>query len=345
MLGPAGPGTRVEEITSSDELVSLQSIWAGVEAAGGVVNPFLSWDWQSSWWEVFAKGRDLRCLVVRSGEEVIGILPLFADQGEPGRLLPVGSGELSDHLGLLCVPGSGAQVAEAALRHLGRESTEVEFHYLVDGSESLTGLLEAARRLELAAKPEQEEVSPQVQLGSSFEDYLKDKLDKKDRHELRRKLHRLDSECPGWDDTTQAELGLDPALDAFFSLLRASRADKESFLTEEVEEFIRRACQRLQGLGWLRLQFLRAGDRLIAATLGFTVSGTWYLYNSGYDPELANLSPGVVAVALGIRSAIEEGCHTADFLRGNEGYKYHLGAVDRPLWRLRLALGPLGKDR
>jgi CelD/BcsL family acetyltransferase involved in cellulose biosynthesis len=332
----------VEEITTSDGLRRLRPEWNEVEAAGEPINPFLSWDWQCAWWEAFAVERDLRCLVVSDPDQVLGIVPL--QSGTAGRrVLGFGGGaELSDHLGFLFRPARAGEVAAGALEHLfhsepEKSSASLDLHYLVDGSPALLALSEAAEQLELTQELTQEEVSPQVILGGDFEEYLTQRLNKKDRHELRRKLRRLDSEQPEWRLITQKELGLEAAIDAFFPILRASGAHKAEFLTPEVESFIRAACRSLEERGWLRLQFIEAGGKLTAATLGFTVSGTWHLYNSGYQPEAAALSPGLLCVAEGIRLAIDEGCHTADFLRGSEAYKYHLGAVDKPLWRIQLS--------
>jgi len=332
----------VEEITSSDGLRDLRPAWNEVEGAGQSVNPFLSWDWQWTWWEAFGADLDLHCLVVREQDLVLGIVPLQSAGPDSPTLVFGGGVGLSDHLGFVFRPGRADEVAAAALGHMletvGKAApVTFELHYLRDGSPELEALRQAAGSLDLVQDLIQEEVSPRVTLEGGFDAYLTESLNKKDRHELRRKLRRLDSEQPGWSLVSQVDLALEPALDAFFGLVRASGAHKVEFLNPKVEEFIRAACARFEERGWLRLQFIQASGRLIAATCGFTVDGTWNLYNSGYDPEQAALSPGLICVAEGIRVAIEDGCQVADFLRGSEAYKYHLGAKDEPLWRLRLS--------
>jgi CelD/BcsL family acetyltransferase involved in cellulose biosynthesis len=331
----------VEEITTTEGLRRLRSDWNEVEAAGEPINPFLSWDWQWSWWEAFGADRELHCLVMSDADQVAGIVPLQRGADGPPRFGFGGGVELSDQLGFLFRPSRAAEVAASALEHLfygepSRSVVALDLHFLLDDSPALAALRQAAERLELSQDLTQEEVSPQVVLGGDFEGYLTGRLNKKDRHELRRKLRRLETEQPGWRLVTQADLGLEEAIDAFFPILRASGPHKVAFLTPEVEGFIRAACLALEERGWLRIQFIEASDQLTASTLGFTVSDTWHLYNSGYQPAAAALSPGLLCVAEGIRVAIEEGCHTADFLRGSEAYKYHLGAVDKPLWRLQL---------
>ncbi len=326
-------------MTTGEELESLRPTWNRIEARASELNPFLSWDWQWAWWRSFGAGRQLRCLVVYADSEPLGVAPMFSEAAHPERLLPLGSGELSDHLGLLLVAGSGPRVAPAVLSHLlaGAGWAAAEFHHLPDASEALSSLVAAVGGLPLAHQLGQDAVSPKVELAASFDEFVGERLGKKDRHELRRKLRRMDTEAPGWRCVDDREIGLEPALDHFLRLLRASGPHKERFLTGPVETFIRTAARAMRERGWLRLQLLQAGDRFIAATMGLTSSGTWRLYNSGYDPEQAALSPGLVAVAMGIRVAIGEGCRGADFLRGDEPYKYHLGAVDRPLWRLQVS--------
>ncbi len=60
------------------------------------------------------------------------------------------------------------------------------------------------------------------------------------------------------------------------------------------------------------------------------------LYNMGWDAKWREWSPGIVAVGMAIRRAIEAGFKNYDLLRGREPYKYELGAVDHPLYKITL---------
>ena len=74
--------------------------------------------------------------------------------------------------------------------------------------------------------------------------------------------------------------------------------------------------------------------RPAAAVLCFDAGSCLYLYNSGYDPSLAGLSVGLVSKAQCVVWAIENRKQCLDFLRGNEPYKYDLGAVDRQIFTI-----------
>ncbi len=84
----------------------------------------------------------------------------------------------------------------------------------------------------------------------------------------------------------------------------------------------------------LKLFFLEVDGARVAACICFDYAGSYLLYNSGYDPEFARLSVGLLNKALCIRDAIEEGRSRFEFLRGTERYKYDLGATDRALYRI-----------
>jgi CelD/BcsL family acetyltransferase involved in cellulose biosynthesis len=60
-------------------------------------------------------------------------------------------------------------------------------------------------------------------------------------------------------------------------------------------------------------------------------------YLSGFDPQWAAFSPGVLLIAHAIEEAIREGQQEFDFLRGNEPYKYLWGAQDSSTWQRTLS--------
>ncbi len=334
-----GEGLSCQVVDTTTGLAGLRRVWERTEAPSEERTPFLTWEWQESWWAVFSSSHRPRTLLLSHEGEVVGIAPLCVSLQREGTLQFAGGENLSDQLGLLARPGFEEQVAEAVVAWaIASGALELDLHFLRDWGWELPALERAVERRGLTLEVHPEEVSPAIDLPPSFDEYLALRLGKKDRHELRRKMRRLEQERPGWRLTGPEELGLEPALTAFLRLLRASREDKDHFLTPEVERFFREVAERFQRRGWLRLALLEEGGRLAAGTFGFCMGRVWYLYNSGYDPAEAHLSPGLLCVAEGLRRAIGEGCRQADLLRGNEGYKYRLGAQDQFLANLRISL-------
>ena len=127
------------------------------------------------------------------------------------------------------------------------------------------------------------------------------------------------------------------AMDDFLDLHTRSRADKTEFMTPEMETFFRRMASAMAAEGLIRLFMLRVNGKPAAAVLCFDAGSHLYLYNSGYDPEFSSLSVGLVSKALCLQWAIENGMTGLDFLRGDEPYKYDMGARDQEIYRIRLS--------
>ncbi|MBP1633052.1 MAG: family N-acetyltransferase, partial [Acidobacteria bacterium] len=70
----------------------------------------------------------------------------------------------------------------------------------------------------------------------------------------------------------------------------------------------------------------------VAAAFGFRDGRPYYLYNSAYDPAGSASSPGVILVDLLVRRCLDEGLARLDLLKGDEAYKFRLGARPRPLF-------------
>jgi CelD/BcsL family acetyltransferase involved in cellulose biosynthesis len=89
----------------------------------------------------------------------------------------------------------------------------------------------------------------------------------------------------------------------------------------------------------LRFGSLEVGSKPAAATIAFEYKNNVYLYNSGYDPQYAGLSVGVLSKALSIKDSIQRGKRKYDFLKGDEEYKYHLGGHELPIYECSITYG------
>jgi CelD/BcsL family acetyltransferase involved in cellulose biosynthesis len=112
--------------------------------------------------------------------------------------------------------------------------------------------------------------------------------------------------------------------------------EKVQFLTPEMRVQFERLIHVSHQNGWLMMAFLDVGDQPATAYLTFDYANRIWVYNSGLDPEFYSLSPGWVLLAYIVEWAIEEGREALDFLRGDESYKYRLGGIPRPVYRLKI---------
>lgn len=320
----------------------------GFDALAGEWNPllhrspsdtiFLTWEWQKTWWTWLGEG-DLCLIAVRDeADRLVGIAPLFLQGVEGQRTLSlVGCEDVSDYLDMIIGPDQPEQVCEAILDVL--ESPDLGWDRM--DLCNIPGASPALRHFAAAAEArghtvwvERADVCPVIELPNSWEVYLSS-LDKKQRHEVRRKMRKAANEADlRWYVVDE---GRDLAVEMtdFIALHQKSTADKDAFMDERMQGFFHDFGRLLQESGWLQLMFLEMDGRKAAALLNFDYADTIMVYNSGYDPaQFAHLSPGVVLMALSIQHAIELGRARFDFLRGDEVYKYRLGGRDTEIFRL-----------
>ena len=312
-----------------EELERLEPEWRALLPHTSASDVFVSPTWLRVWWQEFGAGRELFLLSVRRQGELVGVTPLMRDGDQ---LCFAGDTQVCDYMDVVAAPAEAEAVLSAVLRSLGEEPwRELVLWAVPEGSATLKALEVAAPALGLRADIELEDVCPQLDLPATWDDYLAG-LAKKDRHELRRKLRKLSQGGEVRLEAVTQPADVMAALDDFLRLHR-QRADKAAFMTDKMERFFRDIVAALAAEAQVELIFLTLGGVRVAAVLCFCDSDEALLYNSGYDPDYAYLSVGLLSKALALRKAIEEGKRRFDFLRGPEPYKYDLGATDRPVYR------------
>jgi len=310
--------------------------WRALLPSTSANRVFVSPTWLRVWWQEFGAGRELLLLSVRRQGELVGVVPLMRDDD---RLCFAGDTQICDYMDVVAAAGEEEAVLSAVLRSLGEEPwRELTLWAVPEGSPTLDALKAAAPALGLRVDIEREDVCPRLDLPATWEEYLAG-LSKKDRHELRRKLRKLSQGGDVRLEAIDQPGAVEAALDDFLRLYRESRADKAAFMTEKMERFFRAIVAALAVEGQVELFFLTLSGVRVAAVLCFCAGDESLLYNSGYDPDYAYLSVGLLSKALVLRKAIEEGKQRFDFLRGPEPYKYDLGATDRPVYRCTVRRG------
>ena len=272
------------------------------------------------------------------GDPPVGIAALARDAD--GTLRFAG-GEFTDEQDVVAPSGEERSVATAVARWMASEAPpRVRLEFVPEDAPTLEVMASVLSARGYRAVRSRLIASPRLGLPRDFETYVQ-RLGKKERHELRRKIRRLENATEAtfrWASGSGTDAERGATLDRFFALHRLSRGTKADFMTPDMERFFRDIADALAPLGRLRLGVLRAHDEDAAVLFAFAYRGTLALYNAAYDPALASLSIGIVSHAWAIREAIAEGFDTYDLLRGDEPYKYDLGGKDRWLGRLEATL-------
>ena len=146
-------------------------------------------------------------------------------------------------------------------------------------------------------------MAPHVELPSSWEEYLA-RLDKKNRHELRRKMRRLYA-APSVRDLRSGPQRWPPASRTSSAYTTRSRQGR----VHEPPDggLLPGQSVALADEGLIRLFMMDLDGRPAASVLCFDCCRQLHLYNTGFDPELSSLSVGLLSKVLCLEVAIEEG--------------------------------------
>jgi CelD/BcsL family acetyltransferase involved in cellulose biosynthesis len=328
-----------------DSLIPLANEWNSLLSDSITHVPFLRYEYLSTWWSTRGGGEwphaGLALVTAHEGDRLLGIAPLFHDKnldGEPALLL-LGSIEISDYLDLIVRPQDLPVFLSGLLDTLVKSPPSdwrvLDWQNLLQDSPTLPALESQAIRRGWSFSREVTYHSPAIPLPGDFETYLCS-LDKKQRHEIRRKMRRAEESGRGvrWyvvQDATTLEMEVESLM-----TLMAQEPGKAAFLTPPMREQMRLFCQTAFNQGYLQLAFLEVDGQKAAAYLDIDYLDRIWVYNSGVDRRYMDISPGWVLLGYLLQWANENKKHEFDFMRGSEDYKYRFGGVDRLVMRAKM---------
>ena len=318
-------------ITSFQE---IETAWESVLQDSPEDTLFLTSQWQKVWWDTFGDDHTM-CGFTYPANSVSNGVAAIASLAKSGDTVSfMGSEDTFDYNDFLIRPGHEEGFYQTLLDCMKEQDFNMlRLVSLRENSPTLEMLPDMARKQGYTVEVQEEDVTSGINLPATWDEYL-GLLNKKDRHELRRKLRRMDAQTDWkWYSVTQP-VEVKERLGEFISLMRQSRTDKDVFMTPDRERFFYNITQRMAEMDQLQLYFLDMNGSTVATSLCFDYGGSRLLYNSGYDPEYAYYSVGLLLNAMCLKDAIDRGLTYFDFLRGPEPYKAHLGGQQRNLYQM-----------
>jgi CelD/BcsL family acetyltransferase involved in cellulose biosynthesis len=273
--------------------------------------PFPHRPFLETWWRHQGGGDELAIIATDTAG-----LPLRVSEG---RVLFCGDADLTDYHNPLGDPHQAMEAA--AVRFSG---SDYSFDSLPESAAvSLHAALDAGGHMHAVTR---DAVTAVLDLPSDMDEWLTG-LGKRDRHEIRRKRRRF-VEALG---EIHLERRSDAAgVDLFAEMHRSAGGAKGGFMTRERKDFFSDLVTSARAT----VDVLSTEHGPAAAAFAFAEPDGYYLYNSAYAPEAASASPGIVLLVTLIETLIAEGVPRLDLLKGDEPYKFRLGAVPRPLYRI-----------
>lgn len=320
----SGPPFTV--VSDPGALHSLAAEWWALWRSDTHATPFQSPAWLLAWMDEFAADK-FKCVLVRR-PGLSALVPLAVPPGGDAGTLELCGAGLSDYLDGIFAPDAGLSPDEI-LRDLCRA--------VPPGAGLRLSDLRPLSPLARAAAPRGwhehagtgSSVCPAVPLpaGGCADEAVPRRSWRKFAYARRRLLR--DHQVERIAATPANAIDLFEVLVALHGRRWAGRDLPGVLQDPAVVRFHRAALPRLAEAGLLRLSVMFVDGRPAAALYSLVAHDRWHYYIGGFDPAHARLSLGTVMIGEAIEQAITEGCHTFDFLRGAEAYKYDWGAVDQ----------------
>lgn len=326
-------------INTIEEFKSMEKDWNRLVELSFRPSIFLTHHWFLSWWEAFGSNGLLNILAVYKKNNLLGIVPLRRENDE---LYFLASPEVSDYCEFIAARGEEKETTAAFIGYLQQKRKEIKSVKLINippGSKMLQFLPEFAAKSGFKAGVFTVNHILRLKLPPSFEVFLSS-LNRKHRHELRRKSRRLNAYSDLFVEAIKEPARIKKEMGNFIDLHRSKKKEREIFWRKKgMTEFFIKLTERLAWWGKLELLVLFNKEEPVAYLIQFFYENTVSLYNVAYNRKFSSLSPGIFLFQEAIRRAIERKMEIVDFLRGKEKYKLSFSPKSDKIYNLMLISG------
>ena len=290
-----------------------------------------SFQWITTWWKHFARGKELFVLIVEDNHHIAGIAPLYLARFRRKGVLSfqrayfLGEG-MSDYGGI-SAKGDRDAVVAALLDHLRRAGVwhELRLHNIPETSGDFERLCAAGHRLGYAVDRDVRKPTHcfYVDTSGDFQSYLKT-TSRDVKKDVARRLNLIE-DAGGYELKFTGQISLSDLLRAMGDIhtKRQGELGRESFFAREDERgFIQEIAALYHERGWLDYVAMRMNGEIVAYMFGFRHGGVRYSWNVGFDPRRNELSLGKVLAYLWIEDAFRrKEISEFNFMRGDSEFK------------------------
>jgi CelD/BcsL family acetyltransferase involved in cellulose biosynthesis len=305
--------------------------WDELFRADPDATPFSSAGWARSWWPHWAGTADPWIVTVRDGGRLVGVAPLVLARRGPFRTLAELGRPPSNYWSVLAVPAARAAVTASVAAEIRSRSDEWDA-LLLGGLPQGSAFEQALREAGLRVRARRPTPYPGIELPDSFERYLEN-LPRKRRKDLRRHMRRLDDGRVTLRSVSEpAELRA--AIDRWQEIRvrwwqsRTKAMDPEH-ASPRFRDFMRDLVSELVPDGLAQVWEFRQDGEVVGVEVNLMDATRYYSWMGAYDPAVAQLGLGKLAIGESIRESIAAGRTYYDLMVGDEDYKYWYGATDR----------------
>ena len=353
---------EVKVLRDQKQFLGLKEAWKNLQSLGAVKDITTTWEWMSTWWEVFNEDKNLAVLVVRDNDEVIGIAPFMQRKVKYFRLIPIknfrlrlipymrmefiasGDDVCSDYLSFIVKEGREKEVLKSVFKYLcnSRDTRwdELVLYQMNAESTFIPLLYDLANELKLNIKEIDRDFCPYVNLPDSFEDYLS-QLGQNTRYQIRQGMRKLNEKGDAVFKIAKTEEEIELAKTILIRLHQSrwtQKGEPGRFSSDEYKLFHDKMISIAHKENWLRLSTLFFNQKPIACIYNFCYGNKIYFYQSGIEiSDDRDLRYGMLAHIFAISYSISEAAKEYDFLAGVSDYKTRLAKEQHEIVTIRIS--------
>jgi CelD/BcsL family acetyltransferase involved in cellulose biosynthesis len=325
---------------------NLYDSWNEILSQTTCANIQLTYEWLSSWWEVFGENERLSLITITDEGKIIGIAPLIITKviNKAGlklrKLTFVGDG-LTDYHDLLVVNDRRKEALQILLKFIvnSKENWDaIHFRNVRSDSPNLPVLRDAFQAMPLTFIERINIQSPYISIDRNWMNYY-GALGRNIKSDIQRRLNYLTRmgkaefiHLHKVDDVTNT-LGI---IKSIHEKCQGAKGEISWYTNDKRFRFVSLILKRFGDRKWLDIVFFKLNEKIIAYYLGFVYDNVVYFWNTGFDPEFSKMSPGKLLLHHWIKDAFEAGYKEFDFMVGEEPYKFQWTSRTRPNYELFL---------
>lgn len=296
----------------------LKIIWQNLEDESCCF-PQSRWKWCSSWWNYLGANRKVQVFViVNNSGKPVALAPFVIDSIvgiKYLRSLPINYGDFYEFIFSNCA--DKLTCTNLILKKANNIYNCVLLYNIVykrDFSNILDNFVP-----NYLSKVIVKNISTDLK-SFTFDDYL-NKLSKNRRGKIKKTMTLLENT---FNIELNYSLNSERFLEVFPEIVKLQSLRWGKNRPERSQAYLdlmRESLFTYFDEGEMRLLELRANSKLIAYRIGFVRDKTFYDWNTSYDIEYEDYSPGALSIAYLVRELIESGIGSIDFMSGYYDYK------------------------
>ena len=317
---------QVIEITNSEGLAEIRSEWHALLDNAAFKNPFLTYDWITTWLKHFWKDRPILFLLIRHNGTPFGLAPFLIDKGNC-LIFPCNEHSFMNNFIYL---QEKEVFVDAVLEHLSKKGRglKISFQRLEDDISFFEMIESICRKHGFVCISRESYPSPYLNITTDWQTFLSSKS-KHFRNELKRKTTKINKAgTVNFERITDAGR-CESAMADIFDIERNSWKEKAatSFTAEAgLEDFYAEAARVFAGKGELLIYMLYFNSVPVAYIYGIVYNNTYYALKTSYHGGYRELSPGVIVFNYAFQDIFKSGLRQFDFLGAESQWKMEIAS-------------------